>query len=247
MNPADPAPGVLVAYGTVTDTTAHPGWDPVRVLARLAEPVVCLAEHDTPLDGPASFAMFHTALGARVPLPPPGTWSIDFALPLATWTAPCSRPDPDPRLLAADGAAVWGWACSKALYTPRLHTAVHMRRRPAVAQMARYTTDRTYHAGLGPYKARSGILPAVVTDEIAWFALADADALRTTLSTLTHLGRGARHGHGRVLEWRVEHDEEAHTGWRRRSFPHHGGFPGSIRAPYWHPSRRMPCRYLTAD
>jgi hypothetical protein len=212
------------------------------VTARLAEPVVGLAEQLAPLDGPASWGAYLTSQEARVPLPPlTAEWAVDFALPLATWTTPCTRPDPDPRLLAADGSSVWGWACSRALYQVDAHTAVQVRRKPATREMAHYTREKKHHSGLGPFKARDVTLPAVLAREVYWHALAQPDQLRALLARVTHLGRHTRHGHGRVLAWDVVADEEAREGWRQRPLPIPGGRPERIRAPYWHHTREMPC------
>lgn len=234
--------GRLIAPGTVTDTTGDARWAPVRVTALLAEPVVGLAQHPGALDGPAAFGAYQSALAAGDRFDPiPAAWALDFALPLATWT----RPHPgggDARLGAADPAHAWGWACSRALYDTDAHTAVQIRRKPATAQMARFAPDAKHHAGLGPYKARDTLHPAVAARRVHWFALADPRALEELLAHVTHLGRAARHGNGRVLAWDVAADPQAHEGWARRPFPHPGGSLDAIRAPYWHPSRRLPCR-----
>lgn len=234
--------GVLVPFQTTVDTTADSCWTPVRVAARLAEPVVGLAEQPAPLDGPVSWGVYLAAVDAGVPLPPlTPEWAVDFALPLATWARPVPDGEqPDPRLLTADGR-VWGWACSRALYDVDAHTAVDVRRKPATAQMARYTGERKHHSGLGPHKARSVALPAVVAREVHWWTLADPDRLRQLLDRVTHLGRNTRHGHGRILTWTITEDEQARTGWQQRPTPATGGRPDSVRAPYWHPTRRLPC------
>lgn len=234
---------VLVEPGTVTDTASDGGWEPVRVRAHMAEPVVSLAEHPGALDGPAQYGAYTAALAAGVVLPPlTRAWALDFTMPVATWTAAPSRDGIDPRLLDASGRQVWGWACSRALYDPDVDTVVQVRRKPATGQIARYTRDRRFHAGLGPHKARDTVYPAVFTREITWFALADPAGLLALLERVGALGGSKAHGHGRVLRWSVEHDPDAAHRWRERHFPDPDGEPEAIRAPYWHPSRRMPCR-----
>ena len=232
----------LVPYGTVGDTTGGGWWEPVRVTAVLAEPVIALATNPMCLDGPLSWGAFTAARRAGLHIPPvEQDWAVDFDLPLATWTAPPSRGDVDPRLLAGDGGSVWGWACSVACYDNPAHTVVATRRRPAVDVMARYTGDRKHHLSAGPLKARSQDSAATIVTEIYWWALADPDRLRAMLADVHALGRKGRHGHGRVLSWDVTVDDAAVLGWRNRPWPDPAGRPGSIRAPYWHASRRMLC------
>lgn len=232
--------GVLVPYGSVVDTTGDPGWAPVRVTAVLAEPVVALASHPAHLDGPLSWAAYVAARRAGVRIPPiEPDWAPDFTLPLATWTAPAPA-GCDPRLCAADPARVWGWACSRAHYNGA-HTVVVTRRRPATDVMARYTTDRRHHLSAGPLKARSQPTEATLAREVTWWALADPEPLRAALVDVPVLGRKGRHGHGRILTWHVEADPDAAARWQDRDWPDPAGLPGSLRAPYWHASRRLPC------
>jgi hypothetical protein len=243
---------VTVAPGTVTDTTTGAGFVPVTVTARLAEPVVRLPTNPLLLDGPLSWCAAMAALQAGRPVPPVvrDGWTEDLALPLATWTAPAPGGGLDERLYAADGAGVWGWACSRARYTPDLHTAVQVRRKPAVAEFGRFTTDRRFHAALGPQKARDQAHPATVTRTIRWDALADPGPLRDLLTHLGHLGALTRHGHGRILSITVEEttgETTGRDGWRDRPMPHPGGRPEAIRAPYWHHTRRVPCTDPATD
>lgn len=235
----------LVAPGTVVDTTGDGRWTPVRVEARLGEAVIGLPKDPMHLDGPLSWGAYQDALMAEDPatlrLPPMREWAHDFVLPLATWTGPCTRPDPDPRLLAADGRSVWGWACSRAEYRVLRHAVAHVRRRPAVDEMARWTSADRYHPSLGPRRAANLQHQGVWVDRVRWWALADPGRLRQLLDRVTHVGRLARHGWGRVLSWSVVEDAEAMRRWRGRWFPAHGGQLQSVRAPYHHASRRMLC------
>ncbi|MGV2384855.1 MAG UNVERIFIED_CONTAM: hypothetical protein LOD86_06240, partial [Thermobifida fusca] len=97
------------------------------------------------------------------------------------------------------------------------------------------------HLAAGPMKARATPLPATLVSEITWYALADPEPLAALLDRVWSLGRLGTHGHGRVRAWEiVEHDDwEA---WRDRVLPHPDGVPQSIRAPYHHPSRKVPAR-----
>lgn len=235
--------GLLVGPGVVEDTTDDAAFTPVRVTAHMAEPVIGLAEHPCVLDGPAQAGAYTLALAAGADLPPlTRDWALDFAMPVATWTAAPSRPDADARLHAADAGLVWGWACSRALYDSDEDTVAQVRRKPAVDAMVRYSPERRFHAGLGPHKARDTVYPAVFARRVEWFALADPAGLARILEQVTHLGAGRVRGHGRVMSWQVQADPAAAELWRQRPWPDPAGAPGAIRAPYWHPSRAMPCR-----
>lgn len=220
----------LVDPATVADTTADPSWSAVAVTATLATPVVHPADHPLHLDGPASWGAYQQYLHAHghATLPPmTPTSAVDFTLPLATWTA----------------HGTWGWACSRAHYTPTAHLTLAARRRPAVDEMARYTADAKTHLAAGPLKARDTPLPATLVEAITWYALADPDDLADLLTEhVWALGRHTRHGHGRVQRWTVT-PHDGRDAWRARTMPD----PGSptrlpVRAPYHHPTRHVPAR-----
>uniref|UniRef100_UPI001EF4566D hypothetical protein n=1 Tax=Frankia sp. CIT1 TaxID=2880974 RepID=UPI001EF4566D len=169
--------------------------------------------------------------------------AVDFVLPLATWTR--AAPGPVHPLAVNRAGDAWGWACSAARYTPAAQARVEVRRKPAAGPMSRYAPDRKHHVATGPLKARDGLVPAVITPEVIWWALGDPGMVCDLLDRVTHLGRHTRHGHGRILAWDVTVDEKARGRWRERVWPDPAGAPDGIRAPYHHSSRRMPCS-LTA-
>lgn len=236
----------LQAPGSVTDTVTEPGWTCVRVEARFAEPVIGLPKDPMHLDGPLSWGAYQDAIAtgdrATVRLPPMGEWAHDFILPLATWIGPCTHPAPDPRLLAADGTSMWGWTCSRAQYEVVQHTAAQVRRRPPVNQMARWTSAPRYHPALGPRRAANMNHQGVWIHGARWWALAEPARLQQLLGRVTHVGRLARQGWGRVLSWTVAEDPMATSLWRDRWFPAVGGPLATVRAPYHHQSRRMPAQ-----
>ena len=227
--------------GTAAGTTGDGGWEPVTVTAVLAEPVIGLWGHPAHLDGPAAWSAFLSFAGTagRLALPRPEDAPVDFTLPLAAWTAP-APPGADPLALAADPAMTWGWACSRAIYDTGGHTVVNVRKHPETGPAARYSADAKWDVGGGPLKAKDVPFSAELIREVRWHALADPGPLLAMLSRVPSLGRLGGHGNGRVLSWRADTGGDRDA-WRDRVMPHPGGAPGSVRAPYWHQSRRMPC------
>lgn len=243
---AGPAPWLVEPRSVTHDTISEPRWEPVCVTARLAEPVIHLDGHAAHLDGPASWGAYlayverhgHDALPAMT-----DDAAADFDLPLARWVAPAPHHAHD-TARAADPAFVWGWACSRAIYDPAGYTTIPARRRPAADEAARYTRAAKWPLAAGPLKARDTPHSATMTREITWWALADPEPLQALLDRVHGLGRHTRHGHGRVQSWEITPDDTARQRWRDRTWPDPDGTraAGSIRAPYHHPTRRMPCR-----
>lgn len=235
----------LIAPRSVTHSSVgDPRWEPVRVTARLTEPVIHLDGHPAHLDGPASWGAYLAYVSAHGHGSLPAMTddsALDFDLPIARWLAPAPDGVHD-QARAADPAFVWGWACSRAVYAPAGYTTVPVRRRPAVDEAARYTRDGKWHLAAGPLKARDTPLSATHTGEVEWWALADPGLLQGLLDRVHGIGRHTRHGHGRVQRWTVTVDEAAAEKWQDRVWPDPDGAPDAIRAPYHHPTRRMPCR-----
>lgn len=242
------AAATLVPPGTAVNTTSNPAMIPVRVEARLAEPVIGADTNPLHLDGPLSQAGYAAHLdqhghGHLPPMTP--DFCVDFTLPLASWTAPAPDSGVHDLARAAHPDLVWGWACSAADYTPAGATIVQVRRRPATDIMARYTGDRTHHLSAGPLKARDVPQPATLVEAVTWWALTpDPGRLQAMLARVPGIGRMPRHGNGRVHQWTVTEDPLAAQRWRWRTWPQTGGLPAGVRAPYHHPTRRMPCAPL---
>lgn len=208
------------------DTTADLLWRPVVVVARLSTPAAGVDTHPLHLDGPASWGAYlaYIAEHGHGNLPPiSGESAVDFSLPLAAWQR--------------DSA--WGWCCSRAHYEPQGYTTAAMRRKPAAEAMARYAPDARHHLSAGPMKARDTPLPATLVHTVTWYALADPGPLRSLLERVWSLGRLGRHGHGRIARWEVaEHDDR--DAWADRVMPDPAGPVQGIRAPYYHPTRKVP-------
>lgn len=208
------------------DTTGDTRWQPVMVAATLATPAVGLDTHPLHLDGPAAWGAYqqylHEAGHGKLP-PASSEYAIDWALPMATWVS----------------GGTWGWACSRARYEPVGHGTSAMRRPPATAAMTRYTADAKHHLSAGPMKARDTPLQTTLVDVVTWHALADPAALRALLERVWSLGRLGRHGHGHIREWTLTPGPDRDA-WRDRVMPRPDGIPQGIRAPYHHPTRKVP-------
>lgn len=231
---------MLAGGGLITDTTGSAAFAPVVVTAVLAAPVAGLASAPCHLDGPASFGALLAWQDGHglASLPAIGDAPADFALPLAMWTAPA--PDgAHPSALTAAGLA-WGWACSRALYDDGGRQVLRVRKKPATDAAARYCAAARWDIGAGPLKARDTPRDTVLTRQVTWHALADRDALAALLARVHGIGALTRQGNGTVLSWQVV-PGGSRDAWRDRVMPQAGGLPAGIRAPYWHPSRRMPC------
>jgi CRISPR type IV-associated protein Csf3 len=196
---------------------------PLIVTARLDTPTVGLIERAVMLDGPLSWAAAMDAHAAGVNVEPlTRLHAPDMDLPLARW----------------DEAGTWGWCTSAAILDIASYTATELRRKPATGPMARFTTDRAHHTGLGPYKARDTTVAAALINTARWHVLAtDSDRLEALLALITHLGKHANIGYGHVAKWVVEPDPNRDA-WRDRPMPA-PGTNASHRAPYHHPTRRV--------
>lgn len=231
----------LVPPRSAVDTMDDSGWVPLRVVAHLSEPIVTDTD-PMHLDGPLSWCAYldHEEQGGVLP-PMAPDFATDFEIGLATWTRPHPASGTDPRWLAADGASTWGWACSAAYAPALLRSLAHTRRPVPVREIARYTTAKSVHTGAGPYKARNVPHAAVWVPEVTWWCLGDPSRVGELAKRLRGLGRLSRHGHGTVASVDVAVDEDARDRWSWRQWPDPSSpHMGACRAPYHHPTRRMP-------
>jgi hypothetical protein len=237
---------------------------PFIVTARMAEPVVTYGD-GLHLDGPLAFACYQDLTpAARAAVPPiEAPWAVDFDLPLDRWAGEAEvYASTDPRLTTdgeiradADGVIhgiVWGWRCSAAIAVGASAASVHdQRRKPAIEEMVRWSDDKRVEIGGGPRAARNLRFPSIVARELRWYAVGDPErALALLRRHVPAIGKLARSGNGRVLEWtaaptpndwavRGPHGEVM----RRlpaRMVPDRPSGEGAIRAPYHHRSRWVP-------
>lgn len=244
------------------------GYVPMRVLARMDEPVAYLGDllH---LDGPLHYAALHALdLRTRKEVEPidVAEWPQDFGLPLSTWST--AAPDGcDDRLLKSRTGMrrgvrgndamprgperrLWGWCASAVDESTWLARGVlEIRKKPDLARMRRYTEAKSANLGAGPMKAYDLRIPTVAALDVVWFAHGDPDRVRHLLTEFVpSIGKKRSTGNGRVREWIVEPCAEdrsvcAPDGAPTRRLPV-GAIAGprghgAIRPPYYHHTRMV--------
>lgn len=215
------------------DTRSELVWQPMRVRARMQEPVVA-ARTEVHLDGVLSWGAFvaYEREHGRGSLPPmTSKQCVDFDLGLATW---------------AHGD-VWGW-CASAVRWPDevLRGTDYVRRKPPLDEYVRHTQAKRTDIGVGPAKAHNKPVPVTFAQHVEWYALGDVSYVRRILDDVRAIGKLVGHGHGTVIEWIVEpfeHDwsierdgklmRRMPSGWGGRESTHWG----AVRAPYHHITR----------
>lgn len=246
---------------------AH-GAVPMRVTAQMTEPIAYLGDllH---LDGLLHYAAYHDLdERTRKTIEPieSAEWPQDFDLPLSIWSVPASKDDDDRLLKSRNGLQrgrdaarragpgsdrrLWGWCASAADESAWLGRGVtEVRKKPALAEMGRYTDAKRAHLGSGPMKAYDLAIPTVLALEVTWYAHGDPDRVRRLLTSyIPAIGKKRNLGHGTVRAWAVEPCDEdrsvMHEGKPTRRLPlgavegpqGHGG----IRPPYYHHTRQIP-------
>lgn len=195
----------------------------LRITAVLDRPSIGLVEHPVLLDGPIAWAVAQLNLRDGIPMPPiTRQHAPDLELPFETW----------------EQQRIWGWKTSRAHLTVESYTAVEIRRKPATAEFARFTTEKKHHSGLGPYKARDTTVSAAWVTQAVWEAeVTDRQRLEECLTVVTHLGAHAAIGYGHVARWEIAEGVEG--AWRDRPMPDPRGTLQGIRAPHWHHTRKV--------
>lgn len=221
---------------------------PLRITAQLSEPVVYMGD-GMHLDGILAFGALmemHPDDRAALPLPSATDWPIDFDLPLERWSV-VQGGAYDPRLATA--GKVWGWRASAATGDVVAQAIAEVRKRPPIAEMARYTSDKGVLVAGGSHKAWDLRFPTIIVPRLVWYVDGDQEGVERLLRHIPALGRKVNHGHGTVSEWRVEPWHESWSverdGMLMRRMPHawRPELPagrGGIRPPYHHRSRACP-------
>lgn len=218
----------ILAPEEVSDSRLSDRWQPMRVIAYMAEPVVTYGD-GLMLDGPLAYGAFLEFVREHGPdaLPPmTPAEAVDFDLPLAIWVE----------------RGAWGWCCSRAHAEWLAENKVELRKKPALEEMRRYTEAKNHHISLGPHKARDLAYPSRFAFEVEWYALGDRERVAALLGRVSHIGKLCNHGYGKVLRWVVEPMGPLERDrWMARHMPAEGGRMLPVRAPYHHRSRRAPC------
>lgn len=235
--------------------------EPVRVTARMTEPVVYYGD-GLHLDGPVSAGVFFQLPREEQDALPPisGPWAVDFDLPLARWeveSTALSTTDarlfvepPEPCGPGMVRGRLWGWRASAVCAEWLNHSSRAIRKRSVAHEAVLWAKDRKLNQASGRFKPTNIALPARQARELVWYAVGDVEGLRAALFQVRNVGKLASLGPGRVAEWTVEpwpHDWSIERdGQLMRQMPGDHptttGYPsvGAIRTPYHHPSRRVP-------
>lgn len=247
----------------------RPGSMPMRVIARMDEPIGYLGDllH---LDGPIAYGVYHDLdeKTRRTIEPIEITdFPVDFRerIPLSTWWVdydPALHGQCDERLLSRrrtgrehPGPQLWGWCCSaadEASWAGR--GKLEVRKKPDLARMTRYTDAKTANLSSGHMKAYDLTVPTVFAREVTWFAHGDVDKVRHLLATyVPAIGKKRNIGSGTVREWIVREEPDARddlalvrNGRLMRRMPVGAvtgelARAGSIRPPYYHHTRMVMC------
>jgi CRISPR type IV-associated protein Csf3 len=228
----------------------HRGFEPLRVIATMAEPIVYGGDGMC-LDGIIAAAWFRDLPYGLTSRWPSATrdepWVRDLELPLAQWSIAYDGPC-DPRL-RDDQGRVWGWSAS-AVHAEWVHARHEVRKRVAVDEMARWSGAGDVDVSSGRFKAHDLRLGARLARHLEWYCLGVRSEIERVLTAhITALGRKVGQGMGRVLGWQVT---PWHADWSvmregRVTRPMPQGFargrvePRGIRPLYWHHSRVIAC------
>jgi len=232
---------------------------PLRITARMAEPVITMDSH-MHFDGILAYGAYQALPRAeKEALPPlPGAeWAIDFDLPLERWERPAAvLPGIHPRLIEC--GTIWGWKASAACARWLSHGHHEVRKKPALDEMARLTRDNRVQINCMRFKAAGKRYPTMWAPIIRWYAVGDAEEVAHLLSFVFGVGKLCGHGMGHLCmrddgmpDWTVEpwpHDWSCYAEidgqqrpTRRMPADEQWHRADGIRAPYHHSSRRYPC------
>lgn len=149
----------------------------------------------------------------------------------------------------------WYWACSFNRGV-KLGEYIKYYHKRFDDQLEQYLTPHAKKIDVQRGKFKAGRIPLTVMlfDRLIWYAVGDADAIRTLCSRVTHIGKKPSQGFGVVAEWQVEPWPEDWSiidsaGNLTRAIPTaQPGTPPSgriehcpIRPPYWLVTRRRLC------
>lgn len=207
------------------------------IMVTMAEPIIHY-EDGMHIDGILSYGAYRDHVRQGLSDLPPITdeWAIDFDLPLERWERPLPKCDEvDARLLTDDGL-VWGWCGSRVEAEWISRGKMEYRKKPDCGAMQRYTKAGAHHLGAGPFKAFDVAYPTLTAEKLRWCAIGDVERVRCLLSLVTHIGKKSTTGMGAVQAWSIEPCDSCPI---ERRFSLEDGWPGAIRPPYHHMSRRV--------
>ena len=223
-------------------------YEPLKIAADMAAPIVMFPHDALPLDGMLEWAAFKSRapviqrylLGSeangRQPLPSINQQAFNFKIPVKRVG---HKEDSD-----------WYWAASWAQFPEGYETdKSHWNRRfdggqPGLGEYLDFQgRSEKISVSSGRYKGYHHPLSLVVTPRVEWYCLGDAEGIAKLLTKITHLGKKRSQGWGEVLRWSIYKSDRDRSQWSdagrpMRALPHRQGdyrrgFHG-IRPPYWH-------------
>ena len=203
---------------------------PLRITASLAEPFIYYGD-GMHLDGLVALGFFRAMPREEQEALPPISSDdpTDFPLPLDRW----------------EYGGAWGWKASAVHCTVLRASVYEVRKKTAVAQMARYTSSPSVEISGGHFKSTNVPFPQAFAHTLTWYAVGDLLEVGRLLALVHGVGKLCKGGCGRVIRWAVEEWPEDWSllrgGALTRRMP--WGFApgirrhGAIRTPYHHRSR----------
>jgi CRISPR type IV-associated protein Csf3 len=184
-----------------------------------------------PLDGILLYQAHRDQLGVQVVTPPEYDGSADITLPLA---------------VANEGTPDWYYKCSWAIWPKHtVHAKEYWNKRfdTPLEYLVDFQGRRgKIETGKGRYKSYHTLIYYRAALWLDWYCVGDFDAIAYLLSTVTHIGKKATQGWGRVIRWEITPIEEDASVWlggrlvRGVPVPEAPSAPTGmygIRPPYW--------------
>lgn len=208
---------------------------PLRITAKLAEFRLTAIDKSLPIDGPLAWAwvrekdvdrVYNSIYGGK------DWFDVDLSDVLKT----------------VEVAGESFYACSWAVFRPVKEYITYRYRRFDTHYAERYADTGKRRGGKiivagGTFKTWRIPLVTIITDEIKWYCVGNAERIEQLLNNVYYLGSAKAAGNGRISEWIVEPWPEDWSIYGpddclMRALPSPNGSKAcSIKPPYWAPPR----------
>lgn len=198
-----------------------------RVTAHMEKPVVTFGD-GIALDGPLQWAAYQKYEDKSSLPDPHHEWCHDFKMPVETWVHANTEDQPifelDERALTDDGH-LWGWCTSNAQADWQYSGKTHVRKVSPSEDLKRMSSKARMNRASGQYKGANKPFPYSYSEEIHWRVVTQSPSrLLEYLSIITHIGKLANHGWGKVQstvqgepEWSIEKMPQFKSWWKTGS------------------------------